>query len=166
MKILRVNTSDLQVSFEDLPKEWMIIGGRGLSAEILNKEMSPEVDPLSPEAKLIIAGGPLAGTLAPSCGRLSVGGKSPLTLGIKEANSGGPVAQKLDRLGIRAIVIEGAPKDGSLYILKVTNEGASLEDAARFKGMRNYDLVKSLHDTVNEKVSILSIGVAGEKGWK
>ena len=99
MKILRVNMSDLTVSFEELPAEWTIFGGRGLSAEILTKEMSPAVDPLGPEAKLIIAGGPLAGTRAPSCGRVSVGAKSPLTLGIKEANSGGPaLAAQRDRL--------------------------------------------------------------------
>ena len=93
MKLLRVNTGNLETSFEDLPKEWEILGGRGLSAKILTKEVPPDTDPLGPQAKLVIATGPIAGTLAPSCGRLSVGGKSPLTKGIKEANAGGPVGQ-------------------------------------------------------------------------
>jgi len=114
MKILRVNTSSLETYFEDLPADWKILGGRGLSAKILNTEVPPAADPLGPEAKLIIAAGPLSGTLAPSCGRLSVGGKSPLTKGIKEANAGGPVGQDLDKLGIRAIIIEGSPKDDKL----------------------------------------------------
>ncbi len=166
MKLLRVNMSNLEITSEDLPEEWKIIGGRGLSAEILNKEMPPEADPLGPEARLVIAGGPLAGTLAPSCGRISVGVKSPLTLGIKEANSGGPFVQKLDRLGFRAIVVEGAPKDGRLYILNITGEGASLEDAEQFKGLGNYDLAESLRETVSEKAAILSIGIAGENKWK
>ena len=112
MKILRVNTSNLETRFEDLPEDWKILGGRGLSAKILNAEIPPKANPLGPEAKLVIASGALAGTLAPSCGRTSVGGKSPLTQGIKEANAGGPVGQDLDKLGIRAIVIEGLPKDG------------------------------------------------------
>ncbi len=43
--------------------------------------------------------------MAPRLGRISVVGKSPLTLGIKESNPGGPAAQKLDRLGVRAIVV-------------------------------------------------------------
>ncbi len=103
MKILRVNMSSLTTTFEDLPEDMIAMGGRGLSAKILTAEVPPDTDPLAPEAKLVIAGGPLAGTLAPSCGRISVGAKSPLTMGIKEANAGGPAGQKLDRLGIRAI---------------------------------------------------------------
>ena len=91
MKMLRVDMTNLEVHFEDLPEEWKILGGRGLSAKILNSEVPPETDPLGPDAKLVIATGPLAGTMAPSCGRTSVGGKSPLTDGIKEANAGGPV---------------------------------------------------------------------------
>lgn len=110
IRILRVNMTTLETSFQDLPKEWMIIGGRGLSDKILKAEVPPNTNPLGPEAKLIIATGPLAGTMAPSCGRISIGAKSPLTLGIKEANSGGPAGQKMDKLGIRAIVVEGAPQ--------------------------------------------------------
>ena len=166
MKLLRVNMSNLEITREDLPEEWRIVGGRGLSAEILNKEMPPEADPLGPEARLVITGGPLAGTLAPSCGRISVGVKSPLTLGIKEANCGGPFVQKLDRLGYRAVVVEGAPEDGRLYILNITGEGASLEDAERFKGKGNYDLAKSLRETASGKAAVLSIGIAGENKWK
>ncbi|MCH7910136.1 MAG: aldehyde ferredoxin oxidoreductase, partial [Candidatus Hydrogenedentes bacterium] len=128
MKILRIDMSTLTTSFEDLPEEWKVIGGRGLSAKILNKEVPPESDPLGPEAKLVIAIGPLAGTMAPSFGRISVGAKSPLTLGIKEANAGGPAGQKMDRLGIRAIIVEGAPKDGALHVIRVSKEGVSFEE--------------------------------------
>ncbi len=98
MKILRVNTSNLETHYEDLPADWKILGGRGLSAKIMKAEVPPQSDPLGPEAKLVIAAGPLAGTLAPSCGRTSVGGKSPLTQGIKEANAGGPVGQDLGQI--------------------------------------------------------------------
>ena len=66
MKLLRINMSSLETTYEDLPEEWKILGGRGLSAQILTKEVPPDTDPLGPDNKLIIAGGPLAGTLAPS----------------------------------------------------------------------------------------------------
>lgn len=163
MKILRVNMSNLDVTFEDLPEEWKIIGGRGLSAEILDKEMSPKADPLGSEAKFVIAGGPLAGTLAPSCGRVSVGGKSPLTLGIKEANAGGPAAQKLDRLGIRAIVVEGAAEEGKLYLLKITKDEATLESADEYKGKLNYPLVEELLKKYSDKAAVIATGIAGER---
>ena len=73
--ILRINMTELTTAYEDLPKEWQLIGGRGLIAKIMNKEVSPAADPLSSDNKLIITIGPLAGTLAPQLGRISVGAK-------------------------------------------------------------------------------------------
>ncbi|MBW2060591.1 MAG: aldehyde ferredoxin oxidoreductase [Deltaproteobacteria bacterium] len=166
MKILRVNMSDLKTVLEELPEEWKILGGRGLSAKILKAEMPPEADPLGEQARLIIAGGPLAGTLAPSCGRVSVGAKSPLTLGIKESNSGGPAAQKLDRLGIRAIIVEGAPKEDEFFLLHITKDGVTLESAGQYKGLKNYALVGELYQAYDKGSAIISIGIAGERRWK
>src|SRR5206468_6487534 len=45
-KILRVNMSKLTVSEEPFPEEWTLVGGRGLSAKILLKEVDPKCDPL------------------------------------------------------------------------------------------------------------------------
>ena len=61
MKILRIDMSALTSSLEDLPEEWIIVGGRALSAKILTKEVSPDTDPLGPDARLVCAIGPLAG---------------------------------------------------------------------------------------------------------
>jgi len=72
--------------------------------------------------------------MAPSCGRISIGAKSPLTNGIKEANAGGPTAQKLDKLGIRAVIIEGAPKTDSLYLLHLSKNGTVIEKADEYRG--------------------------------
>ena len=166
MKLLRVNMSSLETSLEDLPADLKAVGGRGLSAKILSDEVPPDTDPLGKEAKLVIAGGPLAGTLAPSCGRISVGGKSPLTQGIKEANAGGPVAQKLDKCGIRAIVVEGAPSDDKLYLLNISKDGATLEDAEAYKGMKTYDLSDAMRKKVNDKIGMICIGPIGERKAK
>lgn len=166
MKILRIDMSSLKTSFEDLPEAWKVLGGRGLSAKILRKEVPPVTDALSPAARLVFANGPLAGTMAPSFGRMSVGAKSPLTKGIKEANVGGTVAQKLDKLGIRAIVVQGAPADGKLRMLKVTGEGVALVDAESYRGMGTYTLVPLLQKEHGKKVGIISIGVVGERKQK
>ncbi len=163
MKILRVNMSSLTTTFEDLPEDMIAMGGRGLSAKILAAEVPPETNPLAPEAKLVIAGGPVAATLAPSCGRISVGAKSPLTMGIKEANAGGPAAQKMDRLGIRAIVVEGAAAEGSLHLLKIDKDGVTLESADQYKGMKTYDLAAKLQEATDKKVGIICIGPVGER---
>jgi aldehyde:ferredoxin oxidoreductase len=166
MKILRVNTTNLKTTYEDLPADWKILGGRGLSAKIMKAEVPAQSDPLGPEAKLIIASGALAGTLAPSCGRTSVGAKSPLTQGIKEANAGGPVGQDLDKLGIRAIVLEGRPKEDKLYILSITKDGARLKDGEAYRGLKTYALADTLRKEYQNKISVISIGPVGERKSK
>src|ERR1051326_1022489 len=108
---LPVNMTDLTVKTEPFPAEWTLVGGRGLSAKLLLREANPKRDPLGPENKLGLAPGVLSGSVAPTSGRMSVGAKSPLTLGIKEANSGGQAGQKLMRLGYRALVVEGKATD-------------------------------------------------------
>ncbi len=80
-------------------------------------ELYPQCDPLGPQNKLIIATSPLGGLGITCAGGLSVGGKSPLTEGIKEANSGGVAATKLVKQGIKAIIVEGLPENGEMYDL-------------------------------------------------
>ncbi|MEE8399553.1 MAG: aldehyde ferredoxin oxidoreductase N-terminal domain-containing protein [Desulfobacterales bacterium] len=165
MKLLRANMTTKDISTEDLPADWQIVGGRGLSARILNKEVPPDTDPLGPAAKLVLAGGPLAGILAPSFGRASAGAKSPLTQGIKEANAGGPAMQQLDKLGYRAIIVEGAPEDGKLSVLSINKDGASLDDGSEYAGMKNYDLVKALVEKYGDGSTVICIGPAGERKY-
>ena len=64
-------------------------GGRGLTSAIVSNEVPPLCHPLGEDNKLVIAPGLLSGSAAVQSGRISVGCKSPLTGGIKEANSGG-----------------------------------------------------------------------------
>ena len=165
MKILRVDMSGLTVNTEPLPESYTLIGGRGLIAKIMNSEVPPEVDPLGPDSKLIIAAGPLAGTMAPQFGRISLGCKSPLTKGIKKANVGGPASQKLDKLGIRAIIIEGTPEEGKWYLLRISKEGTSLESANQYEGMRNYRLNEELRKKYGDKATFITIGPGGERKY-
>ena len=164
--LVRVNLTNLNIQTETLSEEWKHIGGRALCARILSREVPSDIDPLGPDSKLVFACGPLAGTRAPSCGRLSIGAKSPLTFGIKEANTGGPVAQKLDRLGIRAIIIEGAAEKNQVYILKINRNEMTLEPANSYLGVGNYELVKQLRNQFQKNSSVISIGMAGDRGWK
>lgn len=166
MKILRVNMNTLSTRTEDLPDGWEAIGGRGFTSRIIEKEVPPDCDPLGPDNKFVIAAGPVAGTLAPSCGRISVGTKSPLTLGIKEANAGGPSAQKLDKLGFRGIIVEGQAKDDAFHILIINKDGVRFESAAPYLGMMNYDLAVKLREDFSSKAAVICIGIGGERKYK
>ncbi len=166
MKILRVDMSKEKISFENLEEQWQAIGGSALIARIMNREVPPDTDPLGSENLFMVAVGPLAGTGAPQLGRISIGAKSPLTLGIKEANAGGPAAQWLDRLGIRAIVVQGAPPINRLYNLFISKNTCALIPADEYRGLKNYELASRLRKKYGEKIAILSIGPAGERKYR
>ena len=140
-RILRVNMTTGKVQMEYVPSAYKDLGGRGLTSSLLAEEVPPDSHPLSSENKLVFAPGLLSGTTAPCSGRLSVGGKSPLTGGIKEANVGGTASQKIARLGYAAIVIEGAAQPERFFGLKIQKDGASLFPADAWKGLDNYALV-------------------------
>ena len=159
-KILRVNMSELKAHIEDLPKGYEGFGGRGLTSSIVNREVPPVADPLGAENKLIFSAGILAGTSVPNSGRLSVGGKSPLTNTIKEANSGGAAAQKLAKLGLQAVVIEGRAKE--LTSLRIDKNGATFIPTTPYKGLGNYELIGRLRKEFGDKIAIISTGPAGE----
>ena len=137
-------------------------GGRGLTSAIVSKEVPPLCHPLGEDNKLVIAPGLLSGSTAAVSGRLSVGCKSPLTGGIKEANAGGQPSQMLGRLGYAAIVLEGQPKDNTLYKVFINKDGVDIQEANDLCMLGNYDLVDKMKAEYGEKISCISIGPAGE----
>ena len=162
-KVIRVNLGNLKVMVEKIGKEYVNLGGRGLVSEIISKEVPPLCHPLSKENKIIFSPGLLCGTPCPCSGRLSVGAKSPLTGTIKESNAGGTAAQKLSRLGISALIIEGKPEDKRLYLLKISKDKYEIESADELRGLGNYDTISFLTKKYGDKVSYISIGHAGER---
>ncbi|MFQ5997047.1 MAG: aldehyde ferredoxin oxidoreductase family protein [Dehalococcoidales bacterium] len=163
-KILRVNMTDLTTKFEDVPAKYKFLGGRGITSAITCDEVPPTCHPLGPNNKVTFATGIVTGTTAPTSGRISIGGKSPLTGGIKETNSGGMAPQKLARLGIKAIIVEGQPKEkGKFWLLKVDKDGAQLLPADEYVGKGLYETYPKLFAKFGKDVGIIGIGVAGER---
>ncbi len=166
-KLLRVDMTNQTTTFEAFPEEWDLLGGRALSAKILLSECDPACDPLGPDNVLVMAPGVLSGTSAPTSGRISMGGKSPLTGGIKEANAGGNPGQHLMKLGIRAVVVKGKPADPERRYGVVINEnGAEVVAADEYKGMWNYAACEKLLANYPATASAISIGPAGELGLR
>ena len=172
--IYRVNMSDRTVRSEEPGQAYRELGGRGLTSAMVADEVPAMCHPLSAESKLVIAPGILTGTGAPCSGRLSVGAKSPLTGGIKESNSGGMAAIALATLGVRAIVLEGEPRDQPavgarpsvgarrLYRLVVNRDGLRIEPADELAGLGNYETVARQFAQFGDRVACISIGPAGE----
>jgi aldehyde:ferredoxin oxidoreductase len=138
------------------------MGGRALTSAIVSKEVPPTCHPLSEDNKLVIAPGLLSGSAAAMSGRISVGCKSPLTGGIKEANSGGQPSQMIGRLGYAAIVLEGRPKDDTLYRIYINKDKVEIKADKSLKMLGNYAVAEKMKAEYGDKVSCISIGPAGE----
>src|SRR5512140_1314993 len=121
--VWRVNVRTRTSSREPVPPEWEHLGGRGLVARFLLDEVPPACEPLGPYNKLVFAPGLLVGHMLSSCDRISIGGKSPLTGGAKEANAGGTTGLQMACLGIKALILEGIPAEPGFWILHLSTEG-------------------------------------------
>ncbi len=121
MAILRLNMSDRSYRVEEVPAAYKNLGGRGMTSTIILDEVPPLSHPLGPTNKLVFAPGIVTGTAAPSSARISLGAKSPLTGGIKESNAGSAFPQHLAFMQIKAMVVEGLPKEkGKSWIAHLT----------------------------------------------
>ncbi|MDW7738559.1 MAG: aldehyde ferredoxin oxidoreductase C-terminal domain-containing protein [Bacillota bacterium] len=162
-KIIRVNLTSGSITSEEVPDKYKQLGGRALTAQILLDEIDPACEPLGRHNKLVIAPGLLGGSFLSSSSRLSIGGKSPLTGGIKESNAGGTAAQALSKLGIKAVILEGESNLDYCQYLFLGNQESALKPA-EFAGMGVYQSSKLLFERYGDKVSLILIGPAGEKG--
>ena len=161
-RILRIDMTNRKASYEEVPEKWKRWAGRGLTSAITADEVDPTCHPLGPNNKLVIAPGWVTGTPAtPSSGRTSFGGKSPLTGGIKESNAGGLAGQKIGRLSLAAIILEGQPTDGKWYTLIITQDGVKFEDASVLKGQGMYAVDEALWKA-HPDTAVIGIGPAGE----
>ena len=108
-KILRVDLSKRTHRVDELDSNTvsMFLGGHGVATKILMDEMDPEVEPLSPDSKLIFSTGPLTGTAALMGSRYMVTAKSPLTGLLGFGNSGGFFRPALRSAGFYQFAFEG-----------------------------------------------------------
>lgn len=160
-KIIRVNMGSRTFSTEDVPAEYKCLGGRGLTSRIISREVSPNQSALHSGAQIVLAPGLLSGTAAPCSGRLSIGAKSPLTGGIKESNVGGTASQVMARTGIKALIVEGKPDDGT-FILEISGQEIAFRDAGPIRGKTNYEVGEFIRAEYGAKTSYICIGPAGE----
>src|SRR3990170_3744789 len=163
MQIWRVNVHDQTLKIGPPPQGWNHLGGRGLVARILVDEVPGSCDPLGQYNKLIFAPGLLVGHMLSSCDRISVGGKSPLTGGVKESNAGGRTGLHLTHLGIKALVLEGQPAKPGWWLLHLSTEGGRFEPADDLAGLGVYKAAEILLERFGDQVAIALIGPGGER---
>jgi len=170
--ILRINMTDLTYRVEEVPEAYKHLGGRGMTSSIVADEVPPLCHPLGPNNKLVFSPGMVTGTAAPTSARLSAGAKSPLTGGIKESNAGTSWARDLAVMQVKALVVEGQPKEkGKYWGVNLTWDAAAGKpkveffDATEYAGKSLYEVFPKVYERFGNKVAVAGCGVAGEYGY-
>ncbi|MFC2019921.1 aldehyde ferredoxin oxidoreductase family protein [Chloroflexota bacterium] len=162
-RILRVNLSSGEIGTEPLPEETQrkFGGGRGIGIKYLYDELSPGIDPLGEENKVLLLNGPLAGTNAQGVSKWAGVTKSPLTGCYGVSMSGGDFGAWLKFAGYDLIIIEGkAPRPVYLYI---TNDGCEIMDAASLWGLKTGETRQALAQVHGRRTRTACVGPAAEK---
>ena len=160
-KYLHINLRDLSVTEESLEGEQIARAGRYLIAKSLLECGAYRVDPLSPENPLIFSVGPFAGSNFSNANRTSVGCRSPLTGGVKEANGGGSFGVALGHQGIAGFTLHQASKDW--VVIHFRKDGSIHFDSAEpYLGKGNFEAARLLHEQYGDKVSLALCGPVGE----
>lgn len=166
LKYVRVNVKTKEIFIEERPAKDCLLGGRALIADFMTKEVDPTCDPLGGQNKIIFCTSMLAGSGLSTALRLSVGAKSPLTLGIKESNSGGTVASAMAKTNIKAIIFEELPDDDKWFYLHVNKTGdIELVPADDYLGSTTYEFVDQMNQLYGNGIAFAGIGPAGERKY-
>jgi aldehyde:ferredoxin oxidoreductase len=149
------------ITKRELEGEAIVRAGRYWIAKTLLELGAATVDPLSPQNPMIFSAGPFAGTSFSNANRTSVGCKSPLTGGIKEANGGGSFSYGLGQQKIAGFTLHGASPSWVVIHFK-KDGGIDFDDAAPYLGKGNFEAQDMLHQRYGKKVTIGLCGPVGE----
>ena len=156
-----IQLGDGTIAKKELHGEAIVKAGRYLIAKTLLELGAATVDPLSPANPLIFSAGPFAGSSFSNANRTSVGCKSPLTGGVKEANGGGSFSYGLGQLKIAGFTLHGAsPRWVVIHSKK--DGGIDFDDATPYMGKGNFEAQAMLHKQYGKKVTIALCGPVGE----
>jgi aldehyde:ferredoxin oxidoreductase len=166
-KTLRVDLCNGKITEESIDPNllYQYVGGSGLSVRLLYEETTPGLDPYDSRNPLIIATGPLTGTLVPGSGIYSITGRNTLTGLLTSAQSNGFFGARLKHAGYDVLIIQG--KSDKLVYLDINDGQARIEDASRLAGKGTYATDLWLRERYGEggidhRISVASIGPAGE----
>jgi aldehyde:ferredoxin oxidoreductase len=161
-RLLRVDLGRRSFRYEEIPDAVLrrTLGGKGLGSHYLWQENPVGVDPLSAEARLIVAVGPATGTKLWSQSRYAVFAKSPATGGYGESYCGGSLAPKIKGCGVDAVILEG--RSAAPVSLAVDEQGVRFLDAASVWGQDTARATEALLAGAPPKAGAMVIGPAGE----
>ncbi|NQV32690.1 MAG: aldehyde ferredoxin oxidoreductase family protein [Phycisphaeraceae bacterium] len=163
-KTLRIDLTTGSISVETIPEEDLkrYLGGAGLGAEILRRELPGKINAFDAENRVIFATGAFQGAAVPGSAKFSIMGISPVTGTFSDTAAGAAWGPSLKQAGYDVLIIHG--KSETPVYLHIVDDTVELRDATDLMGKDSYDTVdaiRALHD--DKKLSVACIGPAGEQ---
>ncbi|MFW9919900.1 MAG: aldehyde ferredoxin oxidoreductase family protein [Candidatus Thorarchaeota archaeon] len=162
-KILWIDLGSRIIREEKLEADILerFLGGKGLGAYLLYKNLEKGIAPLDPDNIFILLSGPLQGLPAPNVGRWSIVTKSPLTGIFLDSHCGGPTGREIKKAGYDAVCITG--RASSPVVITIDDDSTVINDATSYWGKGIYEVTHLLHDRYGDDFSVYTIGPAGEQ---
>lgn len=172
-KLLDINLSTGATKVVEIPEEIFrkYVGGRGLAAWILWRELGSRwesIDPLGPENILLVLTGPLTGYY-PGI-KLVVSGKSPQSGGVIGSTVSSELGVELKSAGYDGLILRGN-SEKPVYVY-VDDDGVQIRDATSLWGLGGLKLAEALNDLLYKDMKIergldtlpsyIYVGPAGE----
>ncbi len=163
-KTLRIDLTTGNISVETIPEDDLrrYLGGAGLGAEILRRELPAKINAYDPANRVIFATGAFQGPAVPGGAKFSIMGISPVTGTFSDTAAGANWGPALKNAGYDVVIIQG--KSESPVYVHIVDDQVTLQDAGALVGKDSYDTVdaiRALHD--DKKLSVACVGPAGEQ---
>ena len=136
------------------------VGGKGLGAYLLYRELAPGIDPLSPNNILFFMSGSLQGLPAPMVGRWALVTKSPLTGLFIDTHCGGPLGREIKKAGYDVLAVIG--KSETAVTILVEDDKVDFIEANALWGKGTQEVTRLLHEQTSNDSAVYVIGPAGE----
>jgi len=164
-RVLHVDLSTGKTYVEPLNEDYArkYIGGMGLGIRMWLDNSKAGVDPFSPDNPLILATGPISGTVWPTGGNgHAFVSKSPQSFGVGEAKAHGSFGTEMKRAGYDVIVFKGKAEK-PVYVW-IDDDAVQILDASHLWGKSPAETEDALREELGDYyIRVASIGVAGEK---
>ena len=163
-EILHVHLDSGETEIEPITAEdaRLFLGGNGFAAKLVHEHVTVDTGPLEPGNVVVFAVGPMNATPLQSTNRGVVGFISPLTNGFFDSTFGGTFPRAQKTTGFEAIALHGQATD--LSYVRVTDEGATVEEAPDLAGLETYETCREVRrrEGRGHGTHVIAIGPAGE----
>jgi aldehyde:ferredoxin oxidoreductase len=164
-KILHVDLNTQTTRVEEIPEPILRrhLGGGGLAAYLLLRDMPPGVDPLGPDNVLVFTTSIINGLSLSGTNRYTAAAKSPLTGGYGESEAGGWWAPELRAAGFDGIAVRGRAE--TPVYLWIKDGQVEFRDARPYWGKLSGEVQEGLEQELGDKrIRVLQTGISGERG--